>query len=104
MSSTRIIPDDARDQFWFVVRACLHEFHKMTSPITQRKTTRLRKRIESLPHEAAELFYHSEPFDVACDVADRRLSLARRRKRYLQLRDETHGTWTLPQVLRRRRA
>src|SRR5258708_4523656 len=98
MSRSTTIADDEKDQFWLVVRACLHEFHKSATAVTQRKATRLRKKIEALPDESEELFYHSEPFDVACDIADHRLNLGRYRKRYLQLRDEMHGTWTLPQV------
>jgi hypothetical protein len=75
MSSTRIVPDDAKDQFWSVVRDCLHEFHKMTAEITRRKAAQLRKKIESMPNETMEFFYHSEPFDVACDIANQPVDL-----------------------------
>ncbi len=101
MSSSAIVPDDAKDQFWSVVRECLREFHKMATEITRRKAARLQKKIESMPSESMELFYHSEPFDVACDIANHPLNLERHLNRYLQIRDEKHGNGSLKQVLRR---
>jgi hypothetical protein len=101
MRSSKIVPDDAKDLFWSVVRRCLREFHKMTTEITQRKATQLRKKIESMPNESMEFFYHSEPFDVACDIANHPLKLDRHLDRYLQIRDEKHANNSLKQVLRR---
>jgi hypothetical protein len=74
----------------------------MTAEITRREATRLRKEIEGMPIETMEFFYHSEPFDVACDIANQPLDLKRYLDRYLQIRDEKHGGGTHKQVLRRR--
>src|SRR6266446_4310669 len=100
MSSSAIVPDDAKDQFWSVVRECLREFHKMATEITQRKAARLQKKIESMPGESMELFYHSEPFDVACDIANHPLNLEKYLDRYLELRDQKHGDGAVKQVRR----
>ena len=40
-----------------------------------------------MPHQQTELFYHSEPFDVACRLAERPLDMERHLSRYLQIRD-----------------
>jgi hypothetical protein len=73
----------------------------MTTEITRRKAAQLRKKIESMPKESMELFYHSEPFDVACDLANHPLNLERHLDRYLQIRDEKHGHGSRKQGLRR---
>ena len=99
MSSSKTALCEAKDQFWSVVRGCLREFHKMTSDMTRRKATQLRKKIESLPNEAMEFFYHSEPFDVACDIANEPLNLQEFLDRYLQVRDGQQANGTLAQVL-----
>jgi hypothetical protein len=101
MNSSKIVPNDAKDEFWSVVRDCLREFHKMTTEIARRKATQLRKKIESMPKGSMEFFYHSEPFDVACDMANHPLKVERHLDRYLQIRDEKHGNSSLEQVLRR---
>jgi hypothetical protein len=41
--------------------------------------------------DLADLFYHSEPFDVACDIANHPLNLEKYLDRYLHLRDEKHA-------------
>jgi hypothetical protein len=101
MSSAQTVPDDAKDEFWAVVKDCLREFHKMTNESTRRKAAQLRKEIESMTEGRIAYFYHSEPFDVACDIAKHPLKLEKHLDRYLQIRDETHGDGGLKQVLRR---
>ena len=84
-----------------MVRDCLREFHKMTTEKTRRRAMQLRKKIESMPNGSVEFFYHSEPFDVACDIANHPLNLEEYLDPYLKIRDEKHGNGTLEQVLRR---
>jgi hypothetical protein len=88
MRSSRVIPEDAQDHFWSVVRRCVREFHADRSSSVLSKVTRLRKKVEQLPPEQMELFYHSEPFDVACRVADRPLKVEDYLTRYLEIRDQ----------------
>ena len=101
MSSSNVIPDEAKDLFWSVVKVCLREFHEMPVEAVRRKSARFRNKIEQLPFDAMEYFYHSEPFDVACDIANHPLNLEGHLSRYLQIRDEEHGNGTLKQIPRR---
>ena len=65
MSTPKTAADNAKDQFWSVVRDYLRAFHKLTPGVGARKANLLRKKLETLSNETIELFYHSEPFDVA---------------------------------------
>jgi hypothetical protein len=100
MSSAKSVPDDVKEEFWSVVRDCLREFHKMNRVMTRRKAAQLRTKIESMQSEITDLFYHSEPFDVACDIANHALNLEKYLDRYLQLRDEKQGDGRVKQVPR----
>jgi hypothetical protein len=84
----QVIPVDAQDHFWSVVRRCLREFHTKQSPSALKKASRLRTKVEQLPAEDRELFYHDEPFDVACRLAGRRLKVEDHLKHYLKIRDD----------------
>ena len=93
MRSSRVIPTDAQDRFWSVVRDCVREFHAKASPTILRKVNRLRKKVESLPLPEMDLFFHSEPFDVACRLAGHPLNVEDHLEGYLKIRDgdEEHG-------------
>jgi hypothetical protein len=72
-----------RNEFWSIVNDCLVEFHKLTRHDARYRTRRLRDRIESAPRSTPTVsFYHSEPFDIACDLAERQLDFIRFRKQY----------------------
>jgi hypothetical protein len=88
MSSSKVIPDEAQDHFWSVVRNCVREFHADRASSVLSKVTRLRQKVERLPTEETELFYHAEPFDVACRLADHPLKVEDYLERYLQIRDK----------------
>jgi hypothetical protein len=49
---------------------------------------RFRKKVEGLPVKEMELFFHSEPFDVACRLAGHPLRVEDYLERYLKIRDE----------------
>jgi hypothetical protein len=51
------------------------------------KATRLRKEVERLPVEEMDLFYHDEPFEVACRLAGRSLRVEDHLEQYLKIRD-----------------
>jgi len=101
MSPSEIVPDDAKEEFWAVVRDCLREFHAMSAEVARRKAGQLRKKIENMPAEAALYFYHSEPFDVACSIANNPLDQESYHEAYLRIRDEKHGPKPAEQVMRR---
>lgn len=73
----------AAESFWHAVKACLEEFHNFTEVEAERRGAALREQIESPPTGmSSNMFYHAEPFDVACDIAARKVNLADNRQRY----------------------
>lgn len=87
MRSPQVIPIDAQDHFWSVVRRCLRDFHAKQSDSALKKASRLRKKVEQLPVGDRALFFHDEPFDVACRLAGRPLKVQDHLKHYLKIRD-----------------
>lgn len=87
MKSSAVIPKDEQDRFWSVVRQCIRRFHARCSSTTLPKVTRLRQKVNSMPIEQMELFYHAEPFDVACNLAGNPLSIKEHTDEYLEIRD-----------------
>lgn len=87
MKSSNIIPKDEQDHFWSVVRQCIRKFHARRASSTLAAATRLRKKVNGLPVEEMELFYHAEPFDVACNLADNPLDVKDHLGKYLEIRD-----------------
>jgi hypothetical protein len=66
-----------KDNFWLVVRECLVAFHDFTRPVAKRRVEFYRVRIESAePDIASDVFYHNEPFDIACDIAEDHLDMS----------------------------
>ena len=103
MSSSKVVPDDAKDEFWGVAEDCLREFHEMKQDAIRRKVGKLRNAIERMTTAELESFYHSEPFDVACDIAENALSVEDYLDRYLHIRDEKHGNGISKQNAQKRR-
>jgi hypothetical protein len=91
MSSPKAVPADAKVTFWAVVEDCLREFHGMRQDGIRRKAGKLRSGIDGMTTGEQEYFYHSEPFDVACEIADQPLDVQEYLDRYLHIRDEKHG-------------
>lgn len=87
MKSSNVIPKDEQDHFWSVVRQCIRRFHARCASSTLAAATRLRKRVNGMPVEQMELFYHAEPFDVACNLADNPLDVKDHLNEYLEIRD-----------------
>ena len=103
MSSSKVTPDDAKDEFWAVVEDCLRSFHGMKQEGIRRKAGKLRREIERMTTGEVESFYHSEPFDVACDLAGSQLNVKDYLDRYLHIRDEIHGDGISKQKTQNRR-
>jgi hypothetical protein len=87
MKSSNVIPKDEQDRFWSVVRQCIRKFHACCASSTLASATRLRKKVNGMPVEQMELFYHAEPFDVACNLADNPLDVKDHLNEYLIIRD-----------------
>ena len=87
MKSSDVIPKDEQDHFWSVVRQCIRSFHARCGSRTLAEATRLRTRVNGMPVDQMELFYHAEPFDVACNLADNALDVKDYLDEYLKIRD-----------------
>jgi hypothetical protein len=87
MKSSDVIPKDEQDNFWNVVRQCIRRFHACCASSTLAAATRLRKKVNGMPVEQLELFYHAEPFDVACNLAANPLDVKDYLDEYLAIRD-----------------
>src|SRR5262245_50146424 len=103
MIASNSVPDDAKDEFWSVVEDCLREFHALRQEIIRRKTRGLRAVIDQMKPGEVDAFYHAEPFDVACELAGKSVSVAAHLDRYLQIRDERHSESVPRHKSRRRR-
>ena len=78
-----MIDTKAKETFWEVVTECLIAIHGFAKPEAHRRSLDLRTRIESAPTGlSSDIFYHAEPFDVACDIAGRPLDAAQCRQQY----------------------
>jgi hypothetical protein len=87
MKSSAVIPKDEQDHFWSVVRQCIQRFHACCARSTLAAATRLRKKVNGMEVEKMELFYHAEPFDVACNLANKALDVKNYLDEYLEIRD-----------------
>ena len=77
------IDPQARNEIWKIVQECLIELHGLTQFDALQRSHDLRTQIEAPPPGlSSELFYHAEPFQVACDLAGTQLDLAQHRARY----------------------
>jgi len=64
----------ASKAFWEIVRDSLVELHDHSGDEASAKIERLRQRIASRSNDPGDdIIYHSEPFDVACRLANRDL-------------------------------
>jgi hypothetical protein len=86
VKTSKVISRESQEHYWHVVRACLREFHHASQTVLGR-VSKLRQKIEDSPIEEVEIFFHGEPFNVACGLARRRLPIEPHLQRYLEIRD-----------------
>lgn len=81
MSESIVIPKDEQAYFWDVVKQCIETFH------TQQNTNidELRAKVDCMPLEQMEMFYHAEPFDVACNLANNIIDIKEYSNEYLNI-------------------
>ena len=73
----------AKKSFWAVVEDCLVDFHHLTRAEAHSRSAALRRQIDDPPEGIdSDVFYHAEPFDVACDIAENPLDLGLNRSKY----------------------
>lgn len=88
MIRSKVVPEDEQVRYWHVVQRCLTEFHGFTREVARKKVRHCQTEVEQLPRATAELFFHAEPFDVACRIAERELDVTPLLARYLAIRDQ----------------
>jgi hypothetical protein len=86
LKESKVISLESQEDFWRVVRTCLREFHHADRAALAR-FSRLRQKIGEGTKEELEIFFHSEPFFVACNIARRDLNVKDYFQRYLKIRD-----------------
>jgi len=86
MKTSLVTSAEYQKHFWHVVRACLREFHDAT-PAVMSRMYKLRHKIDEATIKEIELFFHGEPFNVACGIARHHLPIEPFREKYLELRD-----------------
>jgi hypothetical protein len=102
-SSKERIPANFVTEFWAVVEDCLVNFHDFSRNEAALKVTSLWRRladinpVRSLDTEYKEssqtfddMIYHSEPWYVACNLAEKDISLAQHRDAYDQILRQNH--------------
>lgn len=87
MKPSEVILVADQELFWKVVRDCIREFHSVCAKRSLEAATRLRRKVNAMPIEELELFYHAEPFEVACNLAERPLDVRQFVEPYLRIRD-----------------
>lgn len=86
MKTSNVICRESQEHFWRVVRKCVDELHEAT-PVVYARLKDLQAQIDDAPIEEIELFFHNEPFDVACNVARQHKPMEPVLERYLAIRD-----------------
>lgn len=86
MKTSNVISRETQKHFWCVVRECLKEFHQ-AGPDVYRRLKKLQTAINGSPIPEIEIFFHNEPFDVACNIARNRIPMEPVLQRYLSIRD-----------------
>jgi hypothetical protein len=83
MVMTDVPEAKAERTHWAVVQACLVQLHGWTPHQAARAVAELRKRLRTTTNPmAAEIVYHAEPFDIACDLAQNSLNFFEHRAEY----------------------
>ena len=72
--------EEMRFLFWDIVSECLVEFHGLNHAEAYENSAKLRGRLKELgrPNDMvypSDMVYHEEPFNIACNLMDRRLKL-----------------------------
>jgi hypothetical protein len=80
-----------KDAFWQAVEDCLIDIHGLSPSDAHRRGRDLRAEIESPPPGlSSDIFYHAEPFDVACELAGNQLDISQYRSQYDLILDRHH--------------
>jgi len=62
-----------KETYWTIVRDCLVRFHGFSNTDASQQVASLRPRIEATL--SSDIYYHNEPFVVACNIAGKDLDI-----------------------------
>ncbi len=80
-----------KDRYWRVVSECLIAFHEYSKKDAVHRVSSYRLDVEGAELDVhSDIFYHNEPYDVACDIADEYLPLESRFGEYERILE---GKW-----------
>lgn len=77
--------DNFKASYWATIMDCLTDLHKLNQLDAEQKIIELRNKIKG-----HDIFYHAEPFDVACDLADQQLNMIAYMSKYKAI-TKRHG-------------
>jgi hypothetical protein len=84
-----------KNSYWKVVQDCLVEILGFSRREANSMGKDLRRKIDEAPGEISkDLFYHNEPFDIACDLARRKIECSDCQEKYESIlkRHSVHRT------------
>jgi hypothetical protein len=61
-----MISESAKNEFWTVVQECLVSFFDFDAE----KAAKVAKCLREKAEPSGDIFYHAEPYDVACGIAN----------------------------------
>lgn len=78
-----MIHQQDKDAFWAVVKDCLVEIYGLARSEALSRSKELRDAIERTPERRhGAIFYHTDPLDVAHDIAGKDVDLSKAQERY----------------------
>jgi hypothetical protein len=84
-----------KDAYWQIVADCLRVFHGYTPEeaccAARERRAEREPAVPPFPDWTPDLFYNSEPFDVACGIAGRELSMDDHRDVYFPMTRERYA-------------
>jgi hypothetical protein len=84
-----------KDAYWQIVADCLRVFHGYTPEeaccAAREKRRKREPAVPPFPGYSPDVLYNREPFDVACSIAGRELSLDEHRDVYMPMMRERYA-------------
>jgi hypothetical protein len=83
-----MVTGEVAPRFWAAVEDCLVTFHQLKRCEAAEKVTGLWRRLPTTVDKStpfAEMIYHAEPWQIACNLADEELPIADYQVKYQEL-------------------
>jgi hypothetical protein len=83
-----MVTGEVAPRFWAAVEDCLVTFHKLKRCEAAEKVTGLWRALPSTLGKStplADMIYHAEPWQIACNLAEEDLPIARYQRKYQEV-------------------